>query len=343
MSLEFLKKGAKATATALVGPGPVQAASTLYDTIRSASGYAAQSSLASPADATASSPSAVASNAGAQSDVHVVQPGESLSVIAQAVLGDGRRWPELAEMNGLSAPYVIHPGQSLLLPGGVCREGGAQVLTPGSVPAPDKTKGGGKASTPVAPGVRFDLDHAGTVELPPINAGAMLIRRRVGLRGQLTLQAINAPAAVIRDVNGYAAQATTALGSMTSTMEIRQAGLGGAVVATEWSGERTSTGVEVGPPLVPGAPPTLTYVFAPAGVDAVVDGWHVTGSAGLELTVEAIPATPATVPVPVEEPSYWEAHGDAIATGALVTAGFLLFAGAVIMTDGAALVLAPAL
>lgn len=49
-------------------------------------------------------------------EVHTVQPGESLSIIARDQLGDLERWRELAELNGINPPYVIYPGQSILLP-----------------------------------------------------------------------------------------------------------------------------------------------------------------------------------------------------------------------------------
>jgi len=41
---------------------------------------------------------------------------EGLSGIALRELGDAGRWPEIANLNGLTAPYVIHAGQVLKLP-----------------------------------------------------------------------------------------------------------------------------------------------------------------------------------------------------------------------------------
>ena len=60
----------------------------------------------------------------------VVQGGDSLSAIAQRVLGDGNRWRELYELNRDvigDNPNVIHAGQELRLPGGA---------TPAPAPAP---------------------------------------------------------------------------------------------------------------------------------------------------------------------------------------------------------------
>lgn len=46
---------------------------------------------------------------------HVVQPGETLGIIAQQY---GVAWPDIAQANGLAPPYIIHAGQSLVIPGG---------------------------------------------------------------------------------------------------------------------------------------------------------------------------------------------------------------------------------
>lgn len=50
---------------------------------------------------------------------YTVQKGDSLSKIAQALLGDGSRWPELYAANRdiLSDPNLIHPDQQLKIPG----------------------------------------------------------------------------------------------------------------------------------------------------------------------------------------------------------------------------------
>jgi lysozyme len=45
----------------------------------------------------------------------IVESGDSLSSIADQF---GFSWPEIARINGISAPYTIHPGQVLILPGG---------------------------------------------------------------------------------------------------------------------------------------------------------------------------------------------------------------------------------
>ena len=46
-----------------------------------------------------------------------VEAGDSLWGIAAEFLGDGGRWTDLAETNGLDSPYAIQPGQVLTLPG----------------------------------------------------------------------------------------------------------------------------------------------------------------------------------------------------------------------------------
>lgn len=47
---------------------------------------------------------------------YTVKAGDSLSKIARDVLGDMARWPEIAKLNAIAAPYVIRVGQLLELP-----------------------------------------------------------------------------------------------------------------------------------------------------------------------------------------------------------------------------------
>ena len=49
---------------------------------------------------------------------YVVQPGDTLSGIAQSELGDARRWPQIFALNRtiINNPDVIFPGQVLLVP-----------------------------------------------------------------------------------------------------------------------------------------------------------------------------------------------------------------------------------
>lgn len=46
---------------------------------------------------------------------YVVQPGDTLIGIARSALGDGQRWREVQELNGLDTT-VLRVGQRLLLP-----------------------------------------------------------------------------------------------------------------------------------------------------------------------------------------------------------------------------------
>ena len=49
---------------------------------------------------------------------YVVKAGDSLSKIAEALLGDGDRWPEILDANKslISDPNRIQPGQKLTIP-----------------------------------------------------------------------------------------------------------------------------------------------------------------------------------------------------------------------------------
>lgn len=52
-----------------------------------------------------------------KTDTYVVQKGDSLWSIAKSLLGDGKRYLELAKINGISAPYTIYSGQVLSIEG----------------------------------------------------------------------------------------------------------------------------------------------------------------------------------------------------------------------------------
>lgn len=49
-------------------------------------------------------------------DTYKVQPGDTLSGIARDLLGDASLWAQIATVNGLHDPDLIHPGQVLRLP-----------------------------------------------------------------------------------------------------------------------------------------------------------------------------------------------------------------------------------
>ena len=50
---------------------------------------------------------------------YTVRGGDSLSEIADSQLGDGSRWSEIAELNGIEDPYNVAVGQVLKMPGEV--------------------------------------------------------------------------------------------------------------------------------------------------------------------------------------------------------------------------------
>jgi len=64
-------------------------------------------------------------------EFYQVKSGDTLSIIARDVLNDINRWPDLAKLNNIAAPYTIFPGMSLMLPD-------TEVLGPVVVPKIDE-------------------------------------------------------------------------------------------------------------------------------------------------------------------------------------------------------------
>lgn len=48
-------------------------------------------------------------------DTTFVKPGDNLYKIARKQYGDGGRWPEIATKNSIRSPYLVFPGQKLVL------------------------------------------------------------------------------------------------------------------------------------------------------------------------------------------------------------------------------------
>ncbi|MGW4650806.1 LysM peptidoglycan-binding domain-containing protein [Kitasatospora sp. NPDC004289] len=51
-----------------------------------------------------------------QQQTYTVQPGDSLSAIAQRFYGDANRYQQIADANGIPNPDLINPGQTLIIP-----------------------------------------------------------------------------------------------------------------------------------------------------------------------------------------------------------------------------------
>ncbi|MEV0526647.1 LysM domain-containing protein [Streptomyces sp. NPDC050439] len=56
------------------------------------------------------------SKPGSGSTSYTVREHDTLSKIAKTRLGSAARWGEIAKLNGIKDPYVIHAGQKLKLP-----------------------------------------------------------------------------------------------------------------------------------------------------------------------------------------------------------------------------------
>lgn len=46
---------------------------------------------------------------------YTVKSGDTLSTVARDVLGDMNLWPYLASINKITSPYIIRPGQVLIV------------------------------------------------------------------------------------------------------------------------------------------------------------------------------------------------------------------------------------
>jgi nucleoid-associated protein YgaU len=81
-----------------------------------------------------------ATGASAEAEVHVVRPGESLSMIAKDRLGDIALWPVLyrANRDRIKDPARIYPGQELTIP----QPGSEGFHEPEAPPAPPSEEGG---------------------------------------------------------------------------------------------------------------------------------------------------------------------------------------------------------
>jgi LysM repeat protein len=88
-----------------------------------------------------------------------VEPGGSLWALAEKHLGDGGRWMELAEANGLASPYRLEVGQQLELPAGD--------VAPSS-PGPDEQ---------VVASVQESTPAVEDVRAPALDEGDRLLRR----------------------------------------------------------------------------------------------------------------------------------------------------------------------
>lgn len=91
--------------------------------------------------------------------IWVVESGESLERIAGKALGDKKRWPEIAKLNGLEdAPDRIFVGQELRLPGGAApaqepvRESVRESMAKADMPTPPK------AAPPAAGGREYVVE-----------------------------------------------------------------------------------------------------------------------------------------------------------------------------------------
>ncbi|WBH15041.1 LysM peptidoglycan-binding domain-containing protein [Sphingomonas radiodurans] len=85
---------------------------------------------------------------GPQSYPYVVRAGDTISGVAQKLLGNRLKAYQLARYNGLSAPYALTPGQPLRIPGTPPR------IEPVRRPPPTPARPQPSASTPAPPAAK---------------------------------------------------------------------------------------------------------------------------------------------------------------------------------------------
>lgn len=96
-------------------------------------------------------------------EIYQVKLGDSLVAIARTVLGDQSAWRKIAQLNNIPSPYIIRPGQQLMMP---------DVTVPGPVVVPAGDAG------PPAPrfaAAGFDLRDIAPTTWLYLAAGALLL------------------------------------------------------------------------------------------------------------------------------------------------------------------------
>lgn len=89
-------------------------------------------------DKTAKAPKEAKPGKAAGGSSYTVRPGDTLWAIAQRLLGDGARYPELAKLNNLKDPSSLVSGQVLRLPGSANQAAPEPTVDKKPVAAPEK-------------------------------------------------------------------------------------------------------------------------------------------------------------------------------------------------------------
>jgi hypothetical protein len=175
------------------------------------------------------------------------------------------------------------------------------------------------------PELKFELSSMPEIELPPLPAGFVVVRRLVRPTGSLTLHQAGTCGLFTLSQSAYEVAAKGVMGDFVSKASVSvSAGTRQATLSHEIAGPFGVSGVRVVPPN------RVSYSFAPKPVESTLGPWVVSGKVGYEVTLEILPNPPRAVPI--ETPWYEEAldwvgeHSDY-----LVAAGFAV-AGAAIIT-----------
>lgn len=109
---------------------------------------------------------------------HHVFPGESLWQLAQQYYGDGNRWREIAEFNGLSNASVLRVGQVIRIPNATASTGTVVSETPASQSASGSANADSQSGGSSTPSANGRVDSGGMAAPDPISlAGLSGLRR----------------------------------------------------------------------------------------------------------------------------------------------------------------------
>ena len=292
---------------------------------------------------------------------YLVRRGDSLSRIARRELGDGNRWPEIAELNGLADPDLIAVGQKLRLPAGAAsaavgparpepvRRANEPAPPPEAPPRGSAGRGSARPRPVLGPALKYEFEDL-FKDQPEVSRRVGCHTVKVRLTGSAEIRDLRPMAVVTFTEEGLAAEYKPSLDlgfkRLAAVAEVKvgrdgvpEVSLGFSAAALlggqEWFTEKVS-------PIA--SPPGVRYEYKPRKISGVWERLEVSGEVALRVDVHPIPGcrvtpAPELVPVPVRSrrpvPRPDPAWGYAL-LGVVVVVG----AAAVVVSGGTATPLA---